>query len=130
MYEVTILILGILIGIVPSWFGRKRRLKTHWSALRAEIIQCKNTAEGVLGTNPAVMSPLYRLPLLAFQVSLPVLLADGALSESEVSAISEFYSKAQDINRGLDNAAEMFKVDKEELTKHLKLLLACRMALC
>ena len=114
MYEVAFVILGMLIGTLPSWYVRKRRLKTHWSALRAEMKQCKEKAETVISKDPAYLSPLYRLPLLSFQVSLPVLLADGALSESESLIISRFYSQAQDINRGLDNAAEMLKADKED----------------
>ena len=118
MYEVAILILGMLIGVLPSWFSRKRRLKTHWSALRAEMNQCKEKAETVLSKDPAYLSPLYRLPLLSFQVSLPVLLADGALSESESLIVGRFYSQVQDINRGLDNAAEMLKADKKDMLKN------------
>ena len=114
MYEVAFVILEMLIGVLPSWFSRKRRLKTHWSALRAEMTLCQEKAKTVLSKDPAYLSPLYRLPLLSFQVSLPVLLADGALSESESLIVSRFYSLAQDINRGLDNAAEMHKADKNE----------------
>ena len=117
MYEVALVVFGMLIGTLPSWFARKRRLRTHWSALRAEMHLCKERAETVLSKNPAYLSPLYRLPLLAFQVSLPVLLADGALSESESLVISRFYGQAQDINRGLDNAAEMLKAEKEDRLK-------------
>ena len=117
MYEVAFVIFGMLIGALPSWFDRKRRLKTHWSALRAEMNLCKEKAETVLSKDPAYLSPLYRLPMLAFQVSLPVLLADGALSESESLIVSRFYSQAQDINRGLDNAAEMLKAGNNEMLK-------------
>ncbi|HEX9810875.1 MAG TPA: hypothetical protein VGA88_02150 [Burkholderiales bacterium] len=53
-----------------------------------------------------IQSPLYRLPLIAYQTSYAVLLADGAVSESEVLTLGRFFSLVQDINRGLDNAAE------------------------
>jgi len=53
------------------------------------------------------MSPLYRLPLISYQVSFPVLLADGAVTENEIIIIGRFFSLAEEINRGLDNAAEM-----------------------
>ena len=119
MYEVGILILGMLIGTLPSWFTRKRRLKTHWAAIRAEMEQCKEKAESIIGkgSGPFVLSPLYRLPLLSYQVSFPILLADGALSENETKRLSRFYSQIQDINRGLDNAAEMYKNDNKLLMK-------------
>jgi hypothetical protein len=55
------------------------------------------------------MAPLYRLPLMTYQSSYPVLLTDGAVSESEVHVLERFFSQVQDINRGLDNAAEMHK---------------------
>jgi hypothetical protein len=59
--------------------------------------------------NDAVQSPLYRLPLVAYEVSFPVLLSEGALSEEELLSVGRFYGQAQDINRGLDNAAVMLQ---------------------
>ena len=51
---------------------------------------------------------------MTYQTSFPALLADGAVHENEVSVIVRFFSLAQDINRGLDNAAEMFKASNDE----------------
>ncbi len=82
MTELAFAIFGFLLGLLPSWFNRKRRLKTHWCALRAEMMLCKEKAELLLNDN--VMSPLYRLPVIAYQVSYPVVLADGAVAEEEV----------------------------------------------
>ncbi|WP_434151119.1 hypothetical protein ACR2R6_06135 [Methylocaldum gracile subsp. desertum] len=107
MNELLMFFLGFFFGLVPSWFQRKRRLKTHWCALRAEIEQCREKAETLLRDN--VESPLYRLPVMAYQISFPILLADGGVEENEVSVIGRFFSQTQDINRGLDNAAEMLK---------------------
>ena len=107
MKELLLVILGFLLGLVPSWYARKRRLKTHWCALRAEIIECNAKAGTLLTDN--IKSPLYRLPVTTFHVSFPALLADGGVNESEVSAIGRFFSMAEEINRGLDNAAEMLK---------------------
>ena len=53
----------------------------------------------------SIKSPLYRLPMSAYEASFPVLLTDGALSEAESLIMSRFFSQVQDINRGLDNAA-------------------------
>jgi hypothetical protein len=115
MKEFLLVLLGFFLGLVPPWLQRKRRLKTHWCALRAEIEQCREKAETLLKDN--VMSPLYRLPVMTYQTSFPVLLAGGAVQENEVSVIGRFFSQAQDINRGLDNAAEMFKVGNDEKLK-------------
>lgn len=65
---------------------------------------CKEKAEMLLNDN--VMSPLYRLSIIAYQVSYPVVLADGAVAEDEVLALGRFFEQAHDINRSLDNAAQ------------------------
>src|SRR6266540_4383100 len=106
MYELALATFGFLLGLLPQWFQRKRRLKTHWCALRADITQCTERAKTLLKDN--IQSPLYRLPLIAYQTSYPILLADGAVTESEVLKLGEFFSLAQDINRGLDNAAQIY----------------------
>lgn len=113
MRDVTLVFLGMLVGLLPPWFLRKRRLKTHWRALRAEIVQCHEKATTIFSSDPLIMAPLYRLPLMTHQTSFPILLADGAVSESEVKILGRFFSQVQDINRGLDNATEMNKSDKE-----------------
>ena len=115
MKELLLVLLVFCLALVGPWLQRKRRLKTHWCALRAEIEQCREKTETLL-TDP-VMSPLYRLPVMTYQTSFPVLLADGAVHEKEVSVIGRFFSQAQDINRGLDNAAEMFKAGNDEKLK-------------
>lgn len=106
MYEVALLLLGMLIGLVPGWYARKRRLKTHWCALRAEMDECREKAKMLLSDK--YPSPLYRLPLNAFTVSFSIILADGAINEAEVHALTRFFSQVQDINRGLDNAAKLY----------------------
>ena len=112
MKEILLILFGFILGIIPPWFTRKRRLQTHWCALRADIDQCKEKAETLL--RDGVMSPLYRLPLIAYQVSFPVLLADGAVNEEEVLAIGRFFSLVEEVNRGLDSAAEMVKAGNEQ----------------
>jgi hypothetical protein len=48
MGEIASLLLGFLLGLVPPWFSRKRRLKAHWWALRAELSECGEKAEMLL----------------------------------------------------------------------------------
>ena len=117
MRDLGFLILGMLIGTLPGWYARKRRLKTHWAVLRVEIELCKERAQTIIGrgADPLVLSPLFRLPLMAYQSTFPVLLTDGALNEDEANSLGRFYSQVQDINRGLDNAAEMYKSDNNRL---------------
>ncbi len=112
MKEISLIIFGFLLGMIPPWFMRKRRLKTHWCALRADMEQCNEKAEKLL--KDGIMSPLYRLPLIAYQVSFPVLLADGAVEENEVLLIGRFFNMAEELNRGLDNAAEMLKIGNDQ----------------
>ena len=109
MKEVLLVLLGFALGFVPVWLDRKRRLKTHWSAIRAELELCRERASTLL--RDSIRSPLYRLPLSAYQSSFSVLLADGDLSEPEVLTIGRFFCQVQDINRGLDNAAAMLNAD-------------------
>jgi hypothetical protein len=69
------------------------------------MLQCKDKLEALLTDN--VASPVYRLPISAYETSYSVLLGDGAVSEDEVLMLGEFFGIIQDINRGLDNAAAM-----------------------
>jgi hypothetical protein len=119
MKEVFLILFGFILGLIPPWLSRIRRIKTHWCAIRSEIEICREKAEKLLNDN--VQSPLYRLPVLAFQVSFPALIADGVFGESELLSISRFFNQAQDINRGLDNAADMVKAgDHEKLNSEYR----------
>ena len=105
MKEVLLILFGFALGHVPAWLDRKRRLKTHWSAIRAELELCRERASALL--EDSIRSPLYRLPLSAYQSSFSILLAEGALSEVDALTMGRFFCQVQDINRGLDNAAAM-----------------------
>jgi hypothetical protein len=105
MADLLLVVLGFLLGLIPGWWGRRSRLKVHWGALRAEIGLCREKAETYLTDN--VMAPLYRFPLKAYETSLPVLLADAAVDEQAVRKLLQFYGQVEDLNRGLDNAAQL-----------------------
>ena len=115
MEQLLLVLLGFFLGLVPGWWSRKRRLKVHWGALRAEVVLCREKAETYL--NDKVMAPLYRLPMKALKTSYPVLLADAALTESEVKELSRLYGLIEDLNRGLENAAELAKRDQVNILK-------------
>lgn len=97
-------VIGIVVGHLPAWFDRKRRIKKHWEALRAEIKFCSSEASGYL--RDQVKAPLTRLPTIALDKSLSVLLTEGVVKEAELEVLSRFANVAQQLNRGLDEAAE------------------------
>ena len=97
------LLTGFILALVQPWLSRKRRLRTHWSAIRAEIDGCSHKAKTLLADK--VTAPLYRLPTVAYETSFPVLLVDGAISEEDITIVSDFYDMVQQLNRGLDAAA-------------------------
>jgi hypothetical protein len=113
--EIVLVLLGFILGWIPQWFDRSRRIKSHWGALRAEALLCKNSAHALL--MDGVMAPLYRLPTVAFESAFPILLIEGELPEEEVLIINRFFAQVQDINRGLDNATAMNQVGKESKLK-------------
>ncbi len=96
--------LGYLLSHLKDRQLRKVRVRTHLLALRAEIEICKEFAI-TYRTDP-VASPLYRLPTIAYQNSLPQLLVDAALADSETRALIMFSNQIETINRGLDQANE------------------------
>ena len=103
--EVLLIVIGFVLGFVPSWLDRKRRLKAHLQAIRAEMRLARERA--IMLLNDGIMAPLYRLPVSAYQTSFPVLLAEGVLSEEGALSLGSYFCQVQDINRGLDNATAM-----------------------
>lgn len=120
--EIVLVLLGFILAWVPQWFDRRRRIVAHWGALRAEAQLCAEAARNLLADR--VLAPLYRLPTNAFEKSFPLLLVEGELSESETLSITRFFSVAQDINRGLDNATKLAQSnDTENLQSEYQRLL-------
>jgi hypothetical protein len=114
MKDIALVLLGFVLAFIPLWFDRKRKLKGHFCAIRAELDLCKERAEVFLKDH--IASPLYRMPLTPYEVSVPILLSESALSEKESITLSRFYCLAEDINRGLDNAAAVIN-DKDALKR-------------
>ncbi len=115
--EIIAVVIGAILGFALSegkdaWFRRKRR-KSHFGALRAEIELCREMAETYLRDN--IVAPLYRLPINAYENSMPALLADGVLNETEVRALTEFFAQVQTLNRGLDQAQSMREEGEQQM---------------
>lgn len=113
--DVLLLVLGFVLGLIPTWWSSKRKTRTHWAALRAEIAFC--SARALIYMKDEVQAPLYRLPTQAYSASLPVLLGEGEVTESDMSALLDFYCQVEDVNRGLDDAAEAHKNNNTALLK-------------
>ena len=103
--EVLLIVIGFVLGFVPSWLDRKRRLRAHLQAIRAEMQLARERANMLLNDN--IMAPLYRLPVSGYQTSFPILLAEGVLSEEGALSLGDYFCQVQNINRGLDNATAM-----------------------
>ena len=118
-------VLGFLLSIARDWWQRKRRHAAFWAAISAESEYCGQLAEKYLGDG--ILAPLYRLPTTAHASALPMLLADGALVKSEVTALIEFVAEVEGFNRGLDRSAdapsESARLEEFERNK----LKACRL---
>jgi len=119
-------ILGVLVGFLLSqgvqYIQRRRRLRAHWTALNVAIVQCCRWADRY--RTDRVIAPLYRLPAALFEVSLPVLLAEGNMTSwPEISSLVEFGSLVDQINRGLDLADE--RRGTEGQAEHDRLLIKC-----
>ncbi len=98
-------LLGFLLSEVKHFWVRRRRIKAHWAALRAELELSRLRAQSYLEDN--IRAPLYRLPTEAFDTSVPFLLSEGAIREEELSTISKSFSNIKDFNRGLGFATEL-----------------------
>ena len=107
-----------LLGVVLGWWlgylkesrNQVRRRLSYWSAMSAEVEECKGLAEAYLRRE--AKAPLYRLPTTAYDHAWPGLLGDGAASGEEARAILRFYGQVIQINRGLDYAASL-RIDSQ-----------------
>lgn len=99
-------VIGFLLAGGERWIGRKRRLRVHWQAIRAEMMLCKEKVETF--RKDKVLSPLYRFPDVTTRTAFPILLSEGNLNEHEALAVGRYSSLVEDLNRGLDNAASHF----------------------
>ena len=65
---------ALLTFFLTEWIFRiKRKLKSHWQALKEEAEICREKSEEFVKKN--ITAPLYRLPILSYKTSFPVILA-------------------------------------------------------
>jgi hypothetical protein len=108
-------LLAALLTWIPASLDRKRRIKANWHIIDQDIV----LSHGRLSTlaKGDVLSPLYRLPLLGYEISLPALVADSAIGPDQYLVLSDFFLQVQDINRGLDQAASAVSISNDHAIK-------------
>ena len=109
-------VLGFILAQAKDWWSRRRRRKSYWGALRAELEFCRGQAEILM--KDQVAAPLYRLPVAAYAHSFPALLGDGAVSEDEARTIMRFFTEVETLNRGLDLATAARDRNDNNATLH------------
>ena len=101
---VTGAVVAFVLVVTYDHLRSRRRRRAHFAALRAELEYCRSLADTYL--RDQIAAPLYRLPTQAYSASMPALLAEAALSESETSSLLQFFSEVETLNRGLEQAED------------------------
>jgi hypothetical protein len=97
-------VLGSCIPLV--WTSRQRRLERigELVGMQVELRLQQMDMDALL--NDPVQSPLYRLPVSIFERALPKLIGEKKLTVNEISLLVEYVNRVDELNRGLDRAAE------------------------
>lgn len=116
MEQVALISFGFILAWIPKWLDRKRKVRSHWNAISAEVFRIEKKAKMLI--NDKIAAPLYRLPLKSYGSSFVMLLSEGAVTKHEVNALEEFYDHAEEINRGLDQSSvALSNQEKSRLTE-------------
>lgn len=109
--EIILVLFGFVLAQAPLWADRRRRMRSHWAALRSEIVLCMENGNALL--HDGYMAPLYRLPTTAFEKAFPLLMVEGHATEEDFMHLERFAAKVQEVNRGLEYAAACAQRDDE-----------------
>jgi hypothetical protein len=100
-------VLGAVLGssIPLGWrvWQRRRERRGEIRAMQAELRLAEMDMTSLIDE---VAAPLYRLPLSMFERALPKLIGEGELTFNEIGLLVEYVNRAEELNRGLDRAAE------------------------
>lgn len=101
-------VIGAVIGsgIPLGWSAWQRRLERRGEviAMQIELRLAEIHMLSLLRDN--VAAPLYRLPLSNFERALPKLIGEERLTMNEIALLVEYMSRVEELNRGLDRAAD------------------------
>jgi hypothetical protein len=97
-------VVGAAIPICWSLFSRWKERGGEIRAMHAEFHLAHIYLRAYLGDG--VAAPLYRIPVSMTKQALPKMVGDGLLSLDDVGAFVEYVNVVDEINRGLDLAAD------------------------
>lgn len=105
-------VLGYGLAELREFLRRDRERRGHLEALAVEIQVCSDLAGGYIVGK--VMAPAYRMPLVAYERSFPILISEGILSLEEINAVARFYLNAGAFNLGVDQAQAVLMKRNED----------------
>lgn len=114
---------GLVGALVTAGIGRikdrseRRRIESGlWAFLRTELQMCGAIAKGYL--DGGVEAPIYRMPLQAYEHSLPALLSTGKVGENDGERLVRYFVNAHAFNRALEHA--QLALDRGDATRRQK----------
>lgn len=100
---------AVLGGCIPlgwAWWRRRVERRGEIDAMQAELFRVLILLREL--RTAKVGAPLYRLPISVTEHALPKLIGDGVLTDQEGYALVEYVNRIDEVNRGLDQAAEAY----------------------
>jgi hypothetical protein len=97
-------VFGSCIPLGWSAWQRHRERRGEILAMQVELRLAGLDMSALL--EDKVAAPLYRLPLSMFERALPKLIGERILTLNEIGLLVEYVNRAEELNRGLDRAAE------------------------
>jgi hypothetical protein len=118
---------GALVGaFIVFWLGRSKdeatrasRLKSCWSAVRAELEICGTMGIRYLTPPHTIMAPAYRWPTVAREKVLPELLLLAGLNTDDTRDLLGYFIEVDALNRGLDMAQDAHSRGEDETLRQL-----------
>ena len=117
--------LSAVVGAFVGWmlhvgYNRLKIIKINesgWNVILAEAANCHEYSIEFISAK--ILSPQYRLPTIAYQVSYPLLISHGLVSREEAIELSNYFSRVDDLNRGLENANSLLLAGNKDLLSEL-----------
>lgn len=109
MWELFLIVVGVLIGVMPGVVRHGFVQVGHARALSELAEEIRQDAETYL--KDGISSPLYRTATDYYRSSFEALMRSGGLRSDEMSALLRFGSQAEQFNRGLDQAYQWLITD-------------------
>jgi hypothetical protein len=108
MSEAVATLIGVLIGAALAEGARLNadigRQRTQWATVRAMLLFWRAYAETYIKPADAVIAPLGRMPVRAYEDAVAALVAANAVNDDEIEVLYNPLAAAEQYNAGLDLA--------------------------